>query len=282
MPAPAEPGSAGGGCVGAAESAVLRIGAGTVRRERDWVALETPVALVYNGEPHAVMMATPCDLQDFALGFSLTEDIIDTPDELSGCEQAQLDQGLQLSLRIPAPRAAALAMRGRSLAGRTGCGLCGARVIEQAIRPLRRVPAGKTYGVAELSRALRDLRRHQLIGARTGAVHAAAWAAPDGEILALREDVGRHNALDKLIGALLVRGQPPAGFLVMTSRASYEIVQKAARLGAGLVVAISAPTELAVRLAGEAGMTLVGFARGDGCVIYSAPARLRDAAPAVA
>lgn len=270
----------GGGCV---QRPILRVRDGRRQATEDWIAQETAVALVYNGEPHAVMMATPRDLEDFALGFSLTEDIVERPDELLDVDVLPVERGLQLSLRIAPARAQALAGRGRSMVGRTGCGLCGARAIEDAIRPLRRVVAGDVVTETALQRALQGLREHQRINARTGAVHAAAWAAPDGRIRALREDVGRHNALDKLVGAMARNNRRSPGFLVTTSRASYEIVQKAAHLGAGLVAAISAPTALAVDLAEEAGITLVGFARESGCVIYSAPARLqRGRLPAMA
>lgn len=281
MPRPAERGDGVGGAGGAGgavvQRSVERIDArGAQRRERDSIARETPIALVYNGQPHAVMMASPRDLEDFALGFSYTEEIIEAVSDLRGSRVVPLERGVRVDMMIPKVAGERLAQRGRGLAGRSGCGLCGVREIEQAVRPVRHVAAGSHYELAALQRALTDLRSHQAINHSTGAVHAAAWAAPDGGIVCVREDVGRHNALDKLAGALL-RGEEtvPRGFLVMSSRASFEIVQKAARLGADLVVAISGPTSLAIELAEEAGMTLVAFARENGCVVYSAPARLR-------
>lgn len=244
----------------------------------DRVAEEVPVALRYNGQPHVVMMCTPADLEDFARGFSVTEDIVERVEEVEAVSVVELDdpQGFEIDIRIPARRAALLGGRERNLQGRTGCGLCGAREIAETVRPVRRVPAGATLGVPAIRRALDGLRKQQPLNAATGATHAAAWATPDGLIVAAREDVGRHNALDKLIGRLLVDRQDLSrGFLVITSRASYEMVQKAASVGIPVVVAISAPTALAIRVADEAGLTLIGFARGDRQVVYSCPGRLQ-------
>lgn len=243
----------------------------------DRVAEEVPVALRFNGEPHAVMMCTPADLEDFARGFAVTEDIVAGIDEIEGLQLTECVEpaGYEIDLQIPALRAQQLGGRQRGLQGRTGCGLCGAQTIEAAIRPPRRVPAGSRLGLASIRRALGALRRHQPLNAATGATHAAAWATPDGLIVAAREDVGRHNALDKLIGHLLGSGQDLSrGFLLITSRASYEMVQKAASVGMPVLVAISAPTAYAVRLAEEAGITLLGFARGDRHVVYACPGRL--------
>lgn len=251
------------------------------RAERlvDQLAEESPVALTYNGEPYVVMMATPRDLEDFALGFSLTEALIASPDELSGLKVTPLgeeaDGGFQVDMQIPEARWRALADRRRNLSGRSGCGLCGAQSISAAIRHPRRVSAGLQVEDKALSRALRSIGKFQEINAVTGAIHAAAWARVDGHIIAVREDVGRHNALDKLLGALVRRGEDfGRGFVLVTSRASYEMVLKAAMMGVALVVAISAPTAFAIRLAEEAGMTLIGFAREDRYVIYSCPARV--------
>lgn len=244
----------------------------------DRVAEEVPVALRYNGRPHVVMMCTPADLEDFARGFSVTEDIVGNVEEIEEIAVRQLaePQGFEIDVRIPAARADRLAGRERNLQGRTGCGLCGAREIGDAIRPVRRVPAGAKLGLPAIRRALDGLRKQQPLNAATGATHAAAWATQDGLIMSAREDVGRHNALDKLIGHLLVAGQDLArGFLVITSRASYEMVQKAASVGIPVVVAISAPTAFAIRVAEEAGLTLIGFARGDRQVIYTCPGRLQ-------
>jgi FdhD protein len=254
-----------------------------VWRERDGahpdrVAEEVPVALRYNGRPHVVMMCTPADFEDFARGFSVTEDIVGNVGEIKEISVRQLTEplGFEIDVRIPAARAEQLDGRERNLQGRTGCGLCGAREIGDAIRPVRRVPAGAKLGLPAIRRALDGLRKQQPLNAATGATHAAAWATPDGLIVAAREDVGRHNALDKLIGHLLIAGQDLArGFLVITSRASYEMVQKAARVGMPVVVAISAPTAFAIRVAEEAGLTLIGFARPDRQVIYTCPGRLQ-------
>lgn len=243
----------------------------------DRVAEEVPVALLYNGEPHVVMMCTPSDLEDFARGFSVSESIVDEVSEVERMRVTELDDpgGYEVDIGIPPRRAAMLAGRERNLQGRTGCGLCGAKEIAAAIRPVRRVTAGAHTSLPAIRRALDALKRHQPLNAATGATHAAAWATPDGLIVAAREDVGRHNALDKLIGHLLLAKQDLSrGFLVITSRASYEMVHKAASVGMPVVVAISAPTAYAVRVAEEAGITLVGFARGDRQVIYACPGRV--------
>lgn len=247
-------------------------------RATDCVAEEVPVALLFNDQPHAVMMATPADLEDFARGFALTEGIVTTAGEIGAIVVAQAPpQGVTVTAQIPAQRADALAERSRSLTGRTGCGLCGAQTLAAAIRPTPRVPAGRRVTRSAVVGALAALTDAQPLNARTGATHAAAFADAQGRLLAVREDVGRHNALDKLIGHLMATGADPAlGFAVITSRASYEMVQKAAMAGLPMLVAISAPTAFAVRLADEAGMTLIGFARGERQVVYTCPARLRD------
>ncbi len=243
----------------------------------DRVAEEVPVALLYNGQSHVVMMCTPADLEDFARGFSVTEEIVADIGEVGEVLVRELveQRGYEVDVGIPAHRAEQLQGRQRNLQGRTGCGLCGAQTLEAAIRPTRRVPAGTRLGLPAIRRALESLRRQQPLNAATGATHAAAWVTPDGLIVATREDVGRHNALDKLIGHLLIaRVDLSRGFLLITSRASYEMVQKAASVGMPVVVAISAPTAYAVRVAEEAGITLVGFARGDRQVVYACPGRL--------
>lgn len=256
---------------------------GRLRELDDCVAEEAPVALVYNGEPHVVMMATPLDLEDFALGFSCSEGVIGGPGELESLEvfhhQGEAGRSHEIRMRIPVPRHEALLQRRRNLHGRTGCGLCGAETIADAIRSPRHVGAGVMVSTAALRRAQDELRRSQAINRLTGATHAAAWAAPDGAVQLLREDVGRHNALDKLIGALLREGRDTArGFVLVTSRASYEMALKAAMAGIPLLAAISAPTDYAIRVAEEAGLTLVGFTRGDSFVVYACPARVQDAA----
>ncbi len=236
----------------------------------DWIASEVPVAIHYNGTPHVVMMATPDDLADFALGFSLSEGIIADAAELEDVVETILLEGVQLSLRIPAARAEAVAMRQRNLTGQSSCGLCGTQELEHVVRHPPRVAAAPDVADAALQRALAELERAQPLNALTGATHAAAWADRDGALRVVREDVGRHNALDKLIGAMVRAGiDVRAGFLVVTSRASYEMVQKAATVGIGQLAAISAPTALAIHLAQATGITLVGFARGDGHVVYT-------------
>lgn len=241
----------------------------------DCVAEEAPIALMYNGEPHVVMLATPLDLEDFAVGFSLTEGILASLKEMHAVRVFQRAEGIEVRMRIEASRCDVLPEKGRNLTGRTGCGLCGARTIEQAMR--RPGPVGKGVPVCslELARSLADLREHQRLNRITGAVHAAAWVMPGQGIVVVREDVGRHNALDKLIGALAKKNTDfNGGFVLVTSRASYEMVQKCATVGIACMAAISAPTGLAVRLAQDTGLTLIGFARDDNHVIYANPHRL--------
>lgn len=248
------------------EQRARRVDNGIGRDQVETLAEETAIALVYNGHPHAVMMATPADLDDFALGFSLTEAIVLAPDELRIVDRLVTAHGISLQMAIPQARFDALEQRGRSLTGRTGCGLCGTDRLEAAIRPVRRVTPGD-LDPARLAPYFDELQARQPLNARTGAVHAAAVLDADGQ-LHVREDVGRHNAIDKAVGAVRRAGATPQALLV-TSRASYEVVHKAAEAGIGLVAAISAPTALAVRIADEAGLVLVGFARGSRYTVYS-------------
>ena len=251
----------------------------------DAIAAEVPIALVYNGVSFAVMMATPDDLGDFALGFSLSEGIVASADELRIDEIAASLEGISLQLTIPEPRAAALEQRRRNLQGRSGCGVCGTESIEAVLRPPPRIGDSAPIRVGALHRALRELQGRQPLNALTGATHAAAWADGDGRVALVREDVGRHNALDKLIGALVAAGHDPLqGFAVVTSRASYEMAMKAAQAGIPLLAAISAPTALAIALAESAGLTLIGFARDDGHAVYTHAQRLieGDARPSPA
>ena len=243
-----------------------RIDDGVGRDQVETLAEETAVALVYNGHPHAVMMATPADLDDFALGFSLTEAIVATPEELQIVDRLVTAHGISMQMHIPQARFDAMEQRGRSLTGRTGCGLCGTDRLEAAIRPVRPVPPSP-LDPTRLAPFFAELQDQQPLNARTGAVHAAAVLDAEGR-LHVREDVGRHNAIDKAVGAARRAGATPQALLA-TSRASYEVVHKAAEAGIGLVAAISAPTALAVRLAEEAGMVLMGFARGSRCTIYA-------------
>lgn len=251
----------------------------------DAIAAEVPIALVYNGIAFAVMMATPEDLADFALGFSLSEGIVASADELRIDRIATSLEGISLQLTIPEPRAAALEQRRRNLQGRSGCGVCGTESIEAVLRPPPRVGDSSPIRVDALHRALRELQGRQPLNALTGATHAAAWAGGDGRVAFVREDVGRHNALDKLIGALVAAGHDPLqGFAVVTSRASYEMAMKAAQAGIPLLAAISAPTALAIALAESADLTLIGFARDDGHAVYTHARRLiqGDARPSPA
>lgn len=231
------------------------------------LAVETPVAMHFNGLSHAVMMATPADLEDFGLGFALTEGIVRRADELTLLEQDWSPHGVALKMRIPEMRFALLETRERNLTGRTGCGLCGTSRLESAIRPVRQVaPGGPAIGALELRAGMERLATMQPFNDGTGAVHAAALLTTDGGFH-VREDVGRHNAIDKAVGAVMRAGGVPHTLLV-TSRASYEVVHKAAEVGCSLVAAISAPTTLALKLAMEAGMTLVGWARPPRFTVY--------------
>lgn len=239
------------------------------------VAEERAVALVYNGISHAVMMATPCDLEDFAIGFSLTERIVETASEIYDIEVEDIKvesggRGIEVRLKIAAQRMAGLQERRRSLAGRTGCGLCGVDSLEAALRPVARSLATGTVSRGAIERAMAALPGHQRINKLNGATHAAGWATADGSLVLVREDVGRHNALDKLGGALATSGAAGAGgFVVVTSRCSYEMVQKAAALGAVAIAAVSAPTSLAIETAEQAGIALVAFVREDRLTVYA-------------
>jgi len=252
---------------------------GTHAHEDDFIAEEVPVAMVYNGASFAVMMATPHDLDDFALGFSLSEGLIKDAEQLLGVESHTLLEGIELAMRVSDDAPGARIEQQRLLPGRSGCGICGTRDLEHAIRQGDTVTTGQSMTRESLEKALRDLQTLQPMNAATGAVHAAAWANRNGEIVLVREDVGRHNALDKLIGAMQRAGIDPAdGMALVTSRASYEMVTKAASAGIPMLAAISAPTALAIELARSAGMTLVGFARPGGHNVYTHPQRLLPAA----
>jgi len=264
---------------GAVRRDVQRHRGGSSMHVADAVAEEIPVAFVYNDRPHAVMMATPADLEDFALGFSLSEAIIGNAEECTKVEIAHALAGIELRIAIPPARAAKLEDRVRELTGRTGCGLCGAQTLDAAVRHPPAVAEPAAIDEAALRRALADLHGLQTINVATGATHAAAWATRTGAIALVREDVGRHNALDKLIGAMQCEHvDPRAGFLLVTSRASFEMVMKAATVGIGIVAAISAPTALAIALAQETNVTLIGFARPDGYSVYAHAQRIENAA----
>jgi FdhD protein len=241
----------------------------------DAVVEETPVALSYNGISHVVMMMTPADLEDFAIGFSLSEGIVDTAKEIRDVVIAEHSLGVELAVTLSPGREHALKALRRNLTGRTGCGLCGAESLEQAIRAVDPVPDGPWIPALSVERACEAMPSLQALSRCTGGAHGAAWCAEDGSVRLLREDVGRHNALDKLVGAMARSGvDPAAGFVLVSSRASYEMVTKAARAGMRILAAVSAPTTLAVRLAAEANFTLVAFARPGKFSVYSAPLRL--------
>jgi len=254
----------------------LRVSAGNSAVDRiETLPEEVPVALVYNGISHAVMLATPADLADFALGFSLSEGILESPAELYDCTIEEETKGIALQLEIASERFLQLKHRRRSLTGRTGCGLCGVESLDQALRPSRAVGDGLHLPLTAINTALENLHRQQPLHHRTHAVHAAAWVDRQGLIIEVREDVGRHNALDKLIGALSRQGfDPAAGFALVTSRASVEMVQKAASAGIQMLFSISHPTALAVDSAQASGLTLAGSVHGDGFSIHTHPQRI--------
>ena len=238
---------------------------------------EAAVAFTYNGSTHAVMMATPQDLDDFAYGFTLTEGIVASPDEIHRLDIVEEEIGIELRMWLGDPHAAALNERRRHMAGPTGCGLCGIESLAEAMRPTPRVRDGATTTPADIMRALDALASHQELNRQSRAMHAAAFWQMGAGLIAVREDVGRHNALDKLAGAL-ARSRIPAhtGLVLFTSRVSVEMVQKAATIGAPVLVAISAPTALAVRTAEAAGITLVAVARQDGFEVFTHSQRIRE------
>jgi formate dehydrogenase accessory protein FdhD len=239
------------------------------------VAEEIPVALVYNGRPYVVVMGTPADLEDLAIGFSLTEAIVERTDAIEHVEVVRASHGIELQIQIPVEYAAKLDDRARGMAARTGCGLCGIERISDVLRLPSGVSRSLTVARDALWRSSAELSRAQTINNDTSTVHAAGWSASDGVLRVAREDVGRHNALDKVLGALARAGTAPSdGFVVVTSRASYEMVQKAAMCGVELVAAISRPTGLAIRFAESAGVTLVGLLRGDTANVYTHPERI--------
>jgi FdhD protein len=236
---------------------------------------ETALALTYNGGAYAVMMGTPRDLEDFAIGFSLSEGVIHSPKDIDSLDIVELDDGIELRMWLAQAKAVRLSERRRHIAGPTGCGLCGIDSIAEAVRPAAIVPQGQSFSPREIMAAMQAIPPLQPINIETRAVHAAAFWIPARGVVALREDVGRHNALDKLAGAL-AREKLTAdeGMVLLTSRVSVEMVQKTAAMGAPLMVAVSAPTALAVRMAEAAGITLAAVARADGFEVFSHPGRI--------
>lgn len=242
---------------------------GQLQRAQDCLAEETPVALIYNGVSHAVMLATAQDLEDFALGFSLSEGIVRNASELYSVEVLVQDNGIELHCDIASERFLQLKERRRTLAGKTGCGLCGAENLVQAMRYPAALKTQRTFEIQSIVQGLQAIQALQVLQQKTGATHASAYVQANGAVCLLREDVGRHNALDKLVGALANQDGEKAGFIITTSRASFEMVQKTASAGVSMLVAVSAPTGLAVRIAEQCGLTLVGFARENRFVVYS-------------
>ena len=240
------------------------------RSDVTWlVAEEVPVAFEYNGRAHAVMMATPADLEDFALGFSLCEGILGAAADINDVRVRHAADGIVLSIRADPLRLLKGSLRSRTLEGRSGCGLCGVDSLANVVRKVRPVRASFTPDAGAVAAAFARLADHQPMNRANRSLHAAAWCDPSGRILMAREDVGRHNALDKLAGALATAGHDvSAGFAVLSSRCSFELVQKAAAVGIPLLATISAPTGLALTLARDAGMVLAARARGDGVMLF--------------
>jgi FdhD protein len=243
----------------------------------DQVAVESPLALTYNKRSHVVMMVTPTDLEDFAIGFSLTEGIVNQPADVLDVAVISRENGLELAMTVVEECFTRLADQRRNLVGRTGCGLCGSQSLEQAMRSPAVVASRVTVTAAAVQAAIQSLNEFQPLQVVTGAVHGAAWCSTAGEILALREDVGRHNALDKLIGHLSRTDfDAGTGFVLVSSRASYEMVYKAAAAGMEILVAVSAPTTLAIDFAHRSGITLVGFARPGRHNVYTLEGRIQN------
>ncbi|KNE26370.1 formate dehydrogenase accessory sulfurtransferase FdhD [Achromobacter spanius] len=259
------------------QTQVTRVRAGAIApaAESDFVAEETPVALEFNGISHATMLATPADLEDFAVGFSLSEGIIDSVSDVRGIDVLPQCDGIVVQVEISSACEVRLKTRRRAMAGRTGCGLCGVETLPEVLRPVTPVTNGSTVRIQAVLNAMRDMRARQALHDITGATHAAGWAGADGVVALVREDVGRHNALDKLIGALARQAMHAGnGIVLVSSRASFEMVQKTAAAGVAVLAAVSAPTALAIRLAQDANVSLVGFMRGDDATLYSHPERL--------
>jgi FdhD protein len=258
---------------------LARRAAGTTSANR-MVPEETPVAFSFAGTTHAVMMASPADFEDFALGFSLTEGIIDQPDEIESIEVEDHGAGIDIQIRLKDKANDRFQARRRRLAGPVGCGLCGIESIEEAMRSVDNVErAAITLSAADIVQSVKLLSKVQPLHAETGAVHAAGFYVPGKGIVLAREDVGRHNALDKLAGALTKKGvDGSSGAVVVTSRVSVEMVQKTAAIGSSFIIAVSAPTALAIRTAEEAGMTLVALVRGEDFDVFTHPERVTDGA----
>ncbi|MGG7669808.1 formate dehydrogenase accessory sulfurtransferase FdhD [Yersinia sp. J1] len=239
----------------------------------DWLAEEVPIALVYNGISHVVMMGTPKDLEAFALGFSLSEGIISRPQDIYAIDVNPTCNGIEVAIELSSRRFAGLKERRRAMAGRTGCGVCGIEQLADIFRPITPLPFSQRFDLNHLDRALGQLKQVQTVGQLTGCTHAAAWINPEGELLGGCEDVGRHVALDKLLG---LRAKQPwqQGAVLVSSRASYEMVQKSAMCGIEILFAVSAATTLAVEVAERCNLTLVGFSKPGRATVYTHPQRL--------
>jgi FdhD protein len=248
---------------------------GVVRGGARAIPEETALALTYNGGTYAVMMGTPQDLRDFAIGFSLSEGIVETGDDIRSLEIVELDDGIELRIWISPSQAELVNARRRHIAGPSGCGICGIESIAEAVRPAAVVLHGRSFAPREIMAAMAAIASLQKINIETRAVHAAAFWIPANGIVALREDVGRHNALDKLAGALAKQKvETSDGMVLLTSRVSVEMVQKTAAIGVPLMSAVSAPTALAVRMADTAGITLCAITRSDGFEVFTHPGRI--------
>ncbi|MGK9005927.1 formate dehydrogenase accessory sulfurtransferase FdhD [Citrobacter europaeus] len=241
----------------------------------DEVAEEVPVALVYNGISHVVMMASPKDLEHFAIGFSLSEGIIESPQDIYAMDVVPSCNGLEVQVELSSRRFMGLKERRRALAGRTGCGVCGVEQLNDIGKPVQPLPFTQTFDLGHLDNALRHLPDFQPVGQLTGCTHAAAWVQPSGHLAGGHEDVGRHVALDKLLGRRAIEGEAwQQGAILVSSRASYEMVQKSAMCGVEILFAVSAATTLAVEVAERCNLTLVGFCKPGRATVYTHPQRL--------
>jgi FdhD protein len=255
---------------GSVDHAGTSFASGRAAEERSWkIAEEVPVALVYNQRPYMVGMATPADLDEFGLGFSLSEGVIENAAEMRRAEVTENAQGAAVAMRIPPARMTILKDRKRAMESRSSCGICGIEAIEEAIRPPRPVTIGFEFRPEAVAAGFAALKDHQPINRLAHSLHAAAWCSPAGEIILAREDVGRHNALDKMIGACARQGVDfSTGFALLSSRCSFELVQKAAYVGIPVLANVSAPTSLALDLAQRAGMILACRGRGDEVMVF--------------
>jgi FdhD protein len=241
----------------------------------DYVAEEMPIGIEYNGVPHVVMLATPMDLEDFAIGFSLTEGIINSIADVSKILIEEYGSGVRIQLTIDEKKISKLDLKRQNLVGRTGCGLCGAERLAQVFRPMSEIKSKEMITTQLIKNAMGNIGVEQNLQKATGATHAAFWIDYHGDVVEIAEDVGRHNALDKLIGKLAKKREDfTQGVLLITSRASYEMVQKSIQMGIGVLIAISAPTALAIKMAEDFNLTLIGFANKENHVIYAHPERV--------